>query len=121
MGHQRQTGRLSKTDRPPPRGEAARRRTEAGTPLLPGEASTYAARESEGQSRRPDRVTAMAAKQLADAARAVHPELPIILTTGYGGSALVNVNMLKEVEILRKPFSLEELTSRITTLLMRAK
>lgn len=60
-------------------------------------------------------------KQLADAARAVHPELPIIIITGYAGIALVNVNLPKGVEILRKPFSLEELTSRIATLLSRAK
>jgi CheY-like chemotaxis protein len=60
-------------------------------------------------------------KQLADAARAVRPELPIILITGYAGSALVNVNLPKGVEILRKPFSLEELTSRIATLLSGAK
>jgi signal transduction histidine kinase/CheY-like chemotaxis protein len=60
-------------------------------------------------------------KQLADAARAVRPELPIILITGYAGSALVNVNLPKGVEILRKPFSLEELTSRVATLLSGAR
>ena len=60
-------------------------------------------------------------KQLADAARSVRPELPIILITGYAGIALVNVNLPAGVEILRKPFSLEELTSRIATLLSRAK
>jgi CheY-like chemotaxis protein len=59
-------------------------------------------------------------KQLADAARAVRPELPIILITGYAGSALVNVNLPKGVEILRKPFSLEELTGRIAALLAAA-
>ena len=59
-------------------------------------------------------------RQLADAARAARPRLPILLITGYAGSALINVSLPEGVEILRKPFSMGELAQRIAALLSGA-
>jgi CheY-like chemotaxis protein len=55
-------------------------------------------------------------RQLADAARALSPSLPIVLITGYAGKAL-DAELGSGMEILRKPFALDELTRRVQALL----
>jgi CheY-like chemotaxis protein len=56
-------------------------------------------------------------RQLADAARARKPDLPVLLITGFAGKALVDGRLPEGMEILRKPFELDELTSRVRALL----
>ena len=60
-------------------------------------------------------------RQLADAARAARPSLPVLMITGYAGEALVNIALPDGVEILRKPFSLGELAERIRAMLAPRK
>ncbi|QGM99194.1 ATP-binding protein [Methylocystis parvus] len=55
--------------------------------------------------------------QLAEAARAAYPKLPILIITGYAGKSLETVRMDSNMEILRKPFTLEELVARARGLL----
>ena len=57
-------------------------------------------------------------RQLADAARDVMPSLPVLLITGYAGQALDNIRLADGMEIMRKPFLLEDLAARVKTLLM---
>ena len=56
-------------------------------------------------------------RQLADAARALHPELPILLITGYAGAALNDLELAPGMDVMRKPFSLDELAARVRRLL----
>lgn len=58
-------------------------------------------------------------RQLADAARAIRPHLPVLLITGYAGKALDNSALPSGMEILRKPFLLDELTARVRAMLTR--
>lgn len=58
-------------------------------------------------------------RQLADAARAMRPNLPILLITGYAGKALDTLQLTEGIEVLRKPFSLEELGGQVRALLAR--
>ncbi|WP_457796545.1 ATP-binding protein [Methylocystis sp. S23] len=55
--------------------------------------------------------------QLGEAARAERPNLPILLITGYAGKSLERLKMAPNVEVLRKPFTLEELAERVQALL----
>jgi signal transduction histidine kinase len=56
-------------------------------------------------------------RELADAARARWPNLPILLVTGYAGSALGGWKPSGRVDILKKPFPLDELVARVRALL----
>jgi signal transduction histidine kinase/CheY-like chemotaxis protein len=51
--------------------------------------------------------------QLAEAARAVHPDLPILLITGYAGKSAETLQLAPNMEVLCKPFTLDELTERV--------
>ncbi len=56
-------------------------------------------------------------RQLADAARDAMPSLPVLLITGYAGQALDNIRLAEGMEIIRKPFLLEDLAARVKALL----
>jgi CheY-like chemotaxis protein len=61
-------------------------------------------------------------RQLADAARAMVPDLPVLLITGYAGDAINGPGRLDQgMEMLGKPFELEILSSRVRALIERAK
>jgi signal transduction histidine kinase/CheY-like chemotaxis protein len=62
----------------------------------------------------------MNGRQLADAARAAIPALPVLFITGYAGTALNSIHLADGVEILRKPFGLDELTVRVAAILSRS-
>lgn len=51
--------------------------------------------------------------QLADAARVARPDLPILLITGYAGKAAETLQLAQNMELLRKPFTLDELAERV--------
>jgi len=53
--------------------------------------------------------------QLAEAARASRPNLPILLITGYAGKSLETLKIV-DFQVLRKPFTLEELTTAVRRL-----
>jgi signal transduction histidine kinase len=57
-------------------------------------------------------------RQLADAAREAMPSLPVLLITGYAGQALDNIRLADGMEIMRKPFLLEDLAARVKALLL---
>ena len=59
-------------------------------------------------------------RQLADAGRAIHPHLPVLLITGYAGKALETLELEENMQLLRKPFSMDDLTARVRHLLSRA-
>jgi signal transduction histidine kinase/CheY-like chemotaxis protein len=59
----------------------------------------------------------MNGRQLADAARDAMPSLPVLLITGYAGRELDNIRLVSGMEIMRKPFLLEELAARVKALL----
>jgi PAS domain S-box-containing protein len=56
-------------------------------------------------------------RQLADAARERRPDLPVVLITGYAGTALVDWQLAPGMQVLRKPFALSELLARVGELL----
>jgi CheY-like chemotaxis protein len=57
-------------------------------------------------------------RQLADAARMLLPDLPVLLITGYAGDAITGAGALRRgMEILRKPFELEELARRMRAMM----
>lgn len=58
-------------------------------------------------------------RQLAEAARAAQPNLPILLITGYAGKSLETLPLAPNMEVLRKPFALDELVARVRALLKR--
>jgi signal transduction histidine kinase len=58
-------------------------------------------------------------RQLAETARGLKPELPILFITGYAGGVLGNLQPAAGIDMLRKPFSLEELAAQVATLLRR--
>ena len=59
----------------------------------------------------------MNGRQLAEAARALYPALPILLITGYAGSALGPGAPLPEgAQLLHKPFTLGVLAGRVQAL-----
>jgi len=58
--------------------------------------------------------------QLAEAARALQPNLPILLITGYAGKSLATLQLAPNMEVLRKPFALDELTARVHALLKKS-
>jgi CheY-like chemotaxis protein len=62
----------------------------------------------------------LSGRQLADAARAATPALPVLFITGYAGTALDAAQLKDGMEILRKPFALEELATRVAAILSRS-
>jgi PAS domain S-box-containing protein len=56
-------------------------------------------------------------RQLADAARASRPGLPVLLITGYAGTALEDMALSPGLEVIAKPFALGSLTARVCALL----
>ena len=59
-------------------------------------------------------------RQLADAARARKPDLPILLITGFAGKALNDWDLPAGMEVLRKPFELHDLSERVRAMLASA-
>ena len=59
-------------------------------------------------------------RQLADAARMAQPNLPVLFITGFAGGALGDVQLPAGMEVLRKPFALEELAARVRAMLRAA-
>jgi PAS domain S-box-containing protein len=59
-------------------------------------------------------------RQLADAAREKRPDLPVILITGYAGRALEDGELAPGMDVMRKPFALAALASRVRVLLAGA-
>ncbi|HET6552603.1 MAG TPA: ATP-binding protein, partial [Dyella sp.] len=60
----------------------------------------------------------MNGRQLAEAARAWRPSLPILFMTGYAESTLSNQEVLDEgMDILIKPFEIEQLLSKVRGML----
>jgi len=59
-------------------------------------------------------------RQLADAARAAVPGLRVLFITGYAGTALDDARLADGIEILRKPFGLDEFAARVAALLARS-
>lgn len=57
--------------------------------------------------------------ELAEAARVSRPDLPILLITGYVGKSLGTLRPVGDMEVLRKPFTLDELAARVQMLLTR--
>ena len=59
-------------------------------------------------------------RQLADAARERRPGLPVLLITGYAGTALDDRWTETGIEILHKPFRIEDLSARVGAMLKGA-
>ena len=60
----------------------------------------------------------MNGRQIADAARVFRPDLKVLFITGYAENAVVgNGHLDKGMELLTKPFALEDLARRIRTIL----
>jgi CheY-like chemotaxis protein len=63
----------------------------------------------------------MNGRQIADAARAVRPELPVLFITGFAENAVVGDGPLEPgMELVTKPFSMEALGGRIREMIERA-
>jgi PAS domain S-box-containing protein len=58
-------------------------------------------------------------RQLAEAARADRPALPVILMTGYAGTALDRLPLAHDMELIRKPFGLDTFTDTVSAMLGR--
>jgi CheY-like chemotaxis protein len=59
-------------------------------------------------------------RQVADAARALRPGLRVLFITGYAENAALNHGHIEPgMEVLTKPFAVEELARRVTGLLKR--
>jgi CheY-like chemotaxis protein len=62
-------------------------------------------------------IPGLSGRQLADAARKAMPALPILFITGYAGAALDAIPLTDGMEMMRKPFSLDELAARVAAML----
>jgi len=63
----------------------------------------------------------MNGRQVADAARAARPELPVLFITGFAENAVVGDGPLEAgMELVTKPFSMEALGTRIRDMIERA-
>lgn len=60
-------------------------------------------------------------RQLADAARETRPELPILFITGYAGSALEQIKTTPNMQILKKPFDLSSLSTKVGEMLLDSR
>jgi CheY-like chemotaxis protein len=56
-------------------------------------------------------------RQLADAARASRPNLPVLFITGYAGAALDDAELEPGMQVLRKPFAFDTLAARVRELI----
>ena len=56
-------------------------------------------------------------RQLADSARVARPDLPVLFITGFAGRALGEVQLPDGMDVLRKPFTLEDLAQRVRAML----
>ena len=64
----------------------------------------------------------MNGRQVADAARALRPGLQVLFITGYAENAAVgNGHLEPGMELLTKPFSLDDLTRKVRSMLGHAK
>lgn len=62
----------------------------------------------------------MDGRRLVDAMRETRPDLPVIYTTGYTRNAVVHNGVLDPgVELIGKPFTLEDLALRVRAVLDR--
>jgi len=52
-------------------------------------------------------------RQLADAAREMLPDLPVVLVTGYAGDAIAIPGLAENMSLLRKPFELDALVEMV--------
>jgi signal transduction histidine kinase len=59
-------------------------------------------------------------RQVAEGARVAQPDLPILFITGYADKSLEALGLAPNMEVLRKPFTLDELIAR-TRALLRAR
>jgi CheY-like chemotaxis protein len=60
----------------------------------------------------------MTGRQLADAARRMRPELPVLFTTGYSRNAIIHGGILDPgTHVLPKPFTYAALATKIRSLL----
>jgi DNA-binding response OmpR family regulator len=62
-------------------------------------------------------IPGLGGRQLADAARKAMPALRILFITGYAGAALDAIPLTDGMEILRKPFSLDEVAACVAAIL----
>jgi CheY-like chemotaxis protein len=60
-------------------------------------------------------------RQLADAAREIGPNLPVLLITGYAGADFDKTALPPGMEILSKPFDLAALAARVRAMLDAAR
>jgi len=58
----------------------------------------------------------MNGRQLADAARGLRPDLKVLIITGYAGTALADLELPAGMMLLRKPFTLDELSAGVAML-----
>ncbi|UDF05320.1 PAS domain S-box protein [Asticcacaulis sp. AND118] len=64
----------------------------------------------------------MNGRKLADMAKERRPDLPVIYTTGYTRNAVIHNGVLDaDVELIGKPFTLEELASRVREVLEKSE
>jgi signal transduction histidine kinase/CheY-like chemotaxis protein len=59
-------------------------------------------------------------RQVAEGARVAQPDLPVLFITGYADKSLETLGLAPNMEVLRKPFTLDELIAR-TRALLRAR
>jgi CheY-like chemotaxis protein len=60
----------------------------------------------------------MNGRQVADAARALRPDLKVLFITGYAETALVNDGQLEPgMHVMTKPFAMEALAARISAVI----
>ena len=60
----------------------------------------------------------MTGRQLAEAARELRPDLPVLFITGYAENALIGNGRLEpNMQVITKPFTIGALTTRIRDLL----
>jgi DNA-binding response OmpR family regulator len=59
--------------------------------------------------------------QLAERVRALHPDLPVLFTSGYTDDIIGRQGILDTgIELVEKPYTITDLTQRIRALLDRA-
>jgi len=60
----------------------------------------------------------MNGRQLADAARVSRPELKVLFITGYAENAIIgNAQLAPRMQLLTKPFVMEDLANRIRSMI----